>query len=527
MPDDLLEPTASHSATHTKKWLTAVLIFSTLLILYVTLYPFDFIGASGQSVWETIARFNALYSEVNYAVDIPRNIILFIPFGAALGGLLYSRTQNKRLVCLLTLVAGTLLSLLVETLQTFSPLRHPTFVDVFANGLGAGIGCVLFVVWGSQLAALGEKLIRKLKPSLTIPRVTFFFLCYMVLLLWLTDRAQQEGDFNNWDTSYPLLLGNEVKGHRPWRGYMKEFFMMDRALAADEIEVWINDTPAAQIDADHLVAFYDFSQAEAEDFPPLQWQGTPSLRDPQSGVFLSFENWLQSPEPAVEVSQALRESSQFTVGLRIAADRFDVGGPQRIFSISQGTGQRNFTLGQENRDLVLRLRMALSNENGRKPELIIPNLFMDDLFHDVIVTYDGASIDVYVDSSTPYYSFELVPSIAFLMMVSPGRIEEVRSTDGSLALFYGLYDALFFVPFAALLIFIYGRLPWPKLCKILLLFFLTVASAFVWEAVLHLSLSNYTVTLQNIWLNLLIGLAALAFFAAWHWGWVRHQAKHT
>lgn len=44
------------------------------------------------------------------------------------------------------------------------------------------------------------------------------------------DRAQPGGTFGNWNLAYPLLLGNEVGGQRPWLGTIHDVAIYDRAL---------------------------------------------------------------------------------------------------------------------------------------------------------------------------------------------------------------------------------------------------------------------------------------------------------
>lgn len=47
-------------------------------------------------------------------------------------------------------------------------------------------------------------------------------------------RRTVPGDFSNWDTGFPLLLGNEASGDRPWLGRLVLFAVYDRALTESE-----------------------------------------------------------------------------------------------------------------------------------------------------------------------------------------------------------------------------------------------------------------------------------------------------
>lgn len=47
--------------------------------------------------------------------------------------------------------------------------------------------------------------------------------------------AQPGGDLSNWDDNFPLLLGNEATGDRPWRGVFHRVAIYGRALSAEEV----------------------------------------------------------------------------------------------------------------------------------------------------------------------------------------------------------------------------------------------------------------------------------------------------
>ncbi len=47
--------------------------------------------------------------------------------------------------------------------------------------------------------------------------------------------APTTGDFTNWDTSYPLVVGNELTGDRPWLGTLHLVAVYGRALSGGEV----------------------------------------------------------------------------------------------------------------------------------------------------------------------------------------------------------------------------------------------------------------------------------------------------
>ena len=56
------------------------------------------------------------------------------------------------------------------------------------------------------------------------------------------------GDFSTWNKSFPLVLGNEPTGDRPWRGEMHLVAIYDRPLPINEIELNYAAGPAAVSD---------------------------------------------------------------------------------------------------------------------------------------------------------------------------------------------------------------------------------------------------------------------------------------
>jgi hypothetical protein len=69
------------------------------------------------------------------AADVFRNVLLFLPLGLALGGLL----RNRRRAILL----GGMASLMIETLQFLLPGRDPSISDLTFNTLGTALGVYL------------------------------------------------------------------------------------------------------------------------------------------------------------------------------------------------------------------------------------------------------------------------------------------------------------------------------------------------------------------------------------------------
>lgn len=124
-------------------------IFAVLLA-YAVLLPSD--GHDGldvlRHVAEFVAGFGLPYAQVFAATEFVANVAMFVPFGLlvplAVGSL-------RARVCVLTLAAGFVLSLMIEVAQLAIPGRVSDPRDLVANTLGASLGVILLTAVMSRL----------------------------------------------------------------------------------------------------------------------------------------------------------------------------------------------------------------------------------------------------------------------------------------------------------------------------------------------------------------------------------------
>jgi hypothetical protein len=90
------------------------------------------------------------------------------------------------------------------------------------------------------------------------------------------------------------------------------------------------------------------------------------------GLSLDSATIIQSAGAASKVIDAVRQSKEITVEAWIKPANLTQSGPARIVTISQNTGNRNFTIGQDAETYKARLRSTSSSDNG-KPELTAPD----------------------------------------------------------------------------------------------------------------------------------------------------------
>jgi VanZ family protein len=123
-----------------------LLLAVVALIVYVSLYPFDFTStAVGGGLIEAV---HALSWARAGRGDQVSNILLYIPFGFC-AFLWLERFCPRAGAMALTLLGGFLLSFGIEVAQGYLPARVPSFLDLALNVAGTLVGAIAGAVWHS------------------------------------------------------------------------------------------------------------------------------------------------------------------------------------------------------------------------------------------------------------------------------------------------------------------------------------------------------------------------------------------
>ena len=423
------------------QWASVVFTCGLLLVLGCTLFPFDFSFGKIVNTFEYLSSLS----------DALANVLLFIPFSFGLTGLIQKRKLKGIAPLIVVLAASFGLSLTVEILQMFLPLRTPNLADIVTNSTGGFLGFVCFRLWRIKIIAYASALIEKSKGYLSIKNLTAAFIGYATLAFLISIALLNATNLSNWDSSFPLLLGNERTGNRPWRGYVSEVLIANRAIAEEEVQAFSNKRFFADI-GDSLVASYQLTGKESYpdqtgQLMELSWRGTPPEAQAKMGVFLTPSHWLETKAPAALITEKIRETSQFTIGTTVATADTTQTGPARVVSLSGDTSHRNFTLGQQETDLVFRLRTPVTGKNGSAGEMVIPDVFADTNPHHLIITYSAPILHIYIDGLQNLHSFELTPEVTFFRYLFYSGSLNTFGIDTYKILYY----AVIFIPLGSLI----------------------------------------------------------------------------
>jgi glycopeptide antibiotics resistance protein len=148
----------------------ALLIYICIIILIITLSPFDFqIPDKIRILW--------IFSFEDFII----NIILFIPVGFLFT--LSRRRSNDSLIPE-TLVFGVLFSLLIESSQQFLPIRFPQVSDIITNGLGAWLGGLIFIRLQRHMGKGGNT------GKVFTTELPLMYIIYLLIpLMWISGLA--------------------------------------------------------------------------------------------------------------------------------------------------------------------------------------------------------------------------------------------------------------------------------------------------------------------------------------------------
>jgi VanZ family protein len=524
-----------------------IVTINVVLILIAALFPFDFDSRDNSSITNLVSRFYGwgdLY-------DWLQNILLFIPFGFSLASLMQKATLKQVANSAGVLIVSAGLSVTVEISQLFLPGRFPAFVDIIANAAGGLTGFFCFRLSRSKIRAWLVCLAKHRHQYFSFNRLTGTLIAYFVVACLVSFIAATRGALDMWGEDFPLLIGNERTGDRPWVGSISELSIADHAIPQEDVERAFSEAGYWHTLGDSLMGYYRLSgrgsyQDQAGNLPDLSWRISEGLKKQEgqllaedystrpdldaAGVFLSSKRWLETTTPPTFMIDSIRKTSQFTLSMKVAAAEIWQHGPARILSLSENPYVRNLTIGQDKADLIFRIRTRLTGHNGSSPELIVPNVFTDTSSHRILVVYDGRYFRVYIDDVDRSFSLEMVdvaimnPGVMFKSLFS-SALPHYFAVNLSLINTFAykiLYLALVFLPMGAVVglitLIMRGRLR--TFGPLAVIWILLPAITLEW---VFASARTSGMEFDNIIISLTISTTAMLLFRLWATTWLFNQ----
>lgn len=461
-------------------WAYRSFIFAILFIFAATLFPFRFFPD------ETAFRRSEPFLHwlslgiANYQ-DFAENILLFVPFGFGLACLACKKRQRNVLMLIGSLVAAACVSFTVELLQVFLPTRDPSWADVAANSIGSVIGCLAFRFMAVPILQVLVKLESKVEAFLSLRRAKTGFLCYAALGILVSVPLQRATRLSNWNPSYPLFLGNDPTGKRPWQGRIFEVEFANRAISSSRAkEIAASGQPLSAKDG--LLAAYRPPSGSKLQNTKVSSSPPPSSLEPIRSSSEKRSDLASLPRagirvPAANVGERVEKTEQLTLRVICDAALQNEAPFGRIVSLSQDSQHLNFILSQERSNLLFGFRTPLTEEDG-EPALIAPKVFATNEPKDLLVTYDGSSLRLYVNGQRDSHSLILSPGAVVFRWFLRLRTYELPG-------YQVLYEALLFVPLGTLLAFVTRKINEGRLRKAALISVAAIIPASLLEFVLR------------------------------------------
>lgn len=484
------------------EWSNRILILATAGILFLTLYPFRFdfhvVSPAGSS-----PLFLGRSFKPATFLDAFLNVLLFVPFGFGLAEKLRERGKSFAFTLAISLLAGALFSYTIELLQYYIPQRDSGWEDVFTNGSGSLVGCVTYEILGSLLLRVLSRCEILLESLLTLRRALVILLIYFALWFAASFLLQRNSRLSNWRADAQLVVGNDASGKFPWKGTVNAVQIWDLALRKEVVQQLFAGQPVDTANPGLLVD-YDFSAGppfrnQRQISSELAWVPRAPVASESGLLTLDGASWLTTSVAVPDLIANLQKTNQFTVRVLCTPAETDAG-DARIVAISQPPGFSDLTLRQEGSNLVFWFRNPLS-ANHAILAWYYPRIFTAGRTRDILYTYDGSNLSLFIDGKPETLIYRLGPGAAlakFLRRIQPGSLEGYN---------YIYYVLVFCLP-GAILGLAARNLPPPRAGKSLWL-----ASVFLIPAILleWILVSTSSRSFSSLYLGLSLLLAVGSF----------------
>jgi hypothetical protein len=411
-------PIGSSSKDRGHGWSDRILLLASAGILFLTLYPFRFDfhaavpgGGSPFLLGRSLREPRLL--------DVFLNVLLFVPFGFGLAAKLRERGKSRAFTFALALATGALFSYCIEFLQLYVPPRDSGWEDIFTNTAGSVAGFVLYEILGKRVLGWLSSCETWLESSL-MPRRTFVvLLIYFALWFAASFQLQETTRLRDWRSDALLVVGNDASGKFPWKGTVNAVQIGDLALRR-EVAQLLSAGQATDTANPGLLVDYDFSAGppfrnQRQISSELAWFPSAPTTSASGLLLLDGASWLTSRVAVPDLITNLGKTNQFTLRV-LCTPAAGVGGDGRIISISEPSGFPDLTLRQEDSSLAFWFRNPLS-ANHSLLAWIIPRVFTSGRTRDILYTYDGSNLSLFIDGKQEPLTYRLGPGTALAKSV--------------------------------------------------------------------------------------------------------------
>ena len=322
--------------------------------------------------------------ELNGALyDYIGNLILFIPLGFSMFGCLIHK-NNKHFIrsVLIVIVACSSLSMSIEIIQKLLPSRFSTFSDWILNTISGSLGILFFVLFGkSAIQTLTRIVLWPTRITVHLGIKLLILLLYLPTTLFISALIKPDSSFDNWNTQYHLMFGNEFNGARHWYGQIHCVDIYNRVFLNQNI----TEKPTFSLNEKDL----------AHQCKIFEWMGDDNSRvfsNSDTEIITTKGKWLCSTMPIASIIEQIQSTGRLYLKIDFTSHSANQTGPARIISISKNPLERNFTVGQDDSSLIIRMRTPFTGNNGSDPELVIPNVVKPNQRITLEVIFDGTCL---------------------------------------------------------------------------------------------------------------------------------------
>ncbi len=435
-------------------WSNRILIGSVLGIACLTLFPFDF-SFSIRMQGHTLADALLLGSSPKPTgfLNSLLNVLLFVPLGFGIAGQLRKRNRSWALTGALAFLGGALVSYTVEFLQFYIPERNSGWDDIFTNSAGSFVGFLAFALWGTLVHRRLFQDEEAFENWVSLRRIALILLIFVTCSIAMSVSLQRASALSNWASNSLLTVAGDGRGSHSWRGKIFQLEIWDRPIpnqearnltAGDQTGQTNIRSPQPIISYSFLAPPFQDRQHFLPDLSPVSSISTSiSIPAATSQHALSTDEIaeLSSEIPLPALIRRLKTTNQFAVNVvctpatsHQAAD---------IVLLGNSSERPNFELSQQGTALFFSLQTPLSDKRSFL-DWQMPNVFASGEKSNILVSYDGSALAVYVNGSRSSRPYRLGPGVALAHQFFRVKSAEL---DGYTVVF----NSLLFMPIGLLL----------------------------------------------------------------------------